>query len=113
MSKRKRKTTGDENMGNKTKNKRYRRGCVADEVPSTIKLDNDDDEEEEEEEPGEIVDDIDEQQQQLKSFQPFKYEPIDEDKFFSNSKIFILIISIWKIEFLLKRSDFDNYYFNR
>jgi hypothetical protein len=55
-------------MTNKIKNKRYRRGCVADEVPSTILLDNED-----EEEPGEILDDVDERQQQT-SFQPFNYD---------------------------------------
>jgi hypothetical protein len=41
---------------------------VADEVPSTILLDNED-----EEEPGEILDDVDERQQQT-SFQPFNYD---------------------------------------
>ncbi len=55
-------------MTNKIKNKRYRRGCVADEVPSTILLDNED-----EEEPGEILDDVDERQQQT-SFQPYNYD---------------------------------------
>ncbi|CAF4629201.1 unnamed protein product, partial [Rotaria socialis] len=63
-TKRKRKTTNDENNSNKMKNKKYRRGCVADEVPSTIKLDSDEDEEE----PGEIIDD--EYQQKHATFQP-------------------------------------------
>jgi len=78
-TKRKRKTVSDENINNKTKTKRYRRGCVADEVPSTIILDNDD-----EEEPGEIIDDIDEQQQT--SFQPFNYETTNGNEVFSNKK---------------------------
>ena len=63
-------------MNNKSKNKRYRRGNVADEVPSTILLDNDDDEdgdEIEEEEPGEISDEINEHKQKT-SFQPFDYD---------------------------------------
>ncbi len=67
---------------NKTKSKRYRRGCVADEVPSKIILD--DDEEEEEEEPGEIIEDIDERQQT--SFKPFNYATINEDDILSKSK---------------------------
>ncbi|CAF0970033.1 unnamed protein product [Adineta steineri] len=69
-TKRKRKTASDENMNNKTKNKKYRRGCVADEVPSTILLDDND---EDDEEPGEILDDINEYKQQT-SFKPFNYE---------------------------------------
>lgn len=80
-NKRKRKVGNDEsnNNINKTKNRRYRRGCVADEVPSTILLDNDDDddavddEERDEEEPGEITDEVNEHKQQ-KTFQPFDYE---------------------------------------
>ncbi len=72
----------EENLSNKTKTKRYRRGCVADEVPSKIILDNDDDEEEEE--PGEIIEDIDERQRT--SFQPFNYAAINEDEILSNSK---------------------------
>jgi exosome complex exonuclease RRP6 len=88
-NKRKRKTASEENLNNKTKNRRYRRGCVADEVPSTIMLDNDDEEEEEveeevEEEPGEIIDDIDERQQ--KSFKPFNYKTINEKEIFSTKK---------------------------
>jgi hypothetical protein len=79
-TKRKRKTMNEEN--NKTKSKRYRRGCVADEVPSKIILD--DDEEEEEEEPGEIIEDIDERQQT--SFKPFNYATINEDDILSKSK---------------------------
>jgi hypothetical protein len=62
------------------KTKRYRRGCVADEVPSKIILDNDD----EEEEPGEIIEDIDERQQT--SFKSFNYATINEDEILSNSK---------------------------
>ncbi|CAF4464051.1 unnamed protein product, partial [Adineta steineri] len=49
---------------------KYRRGCVADEVPSTILLDDND---EDDEEPGEILDDINEHKQQT-SFKPFNYE---------------------------------------
>ena len=48
---------------------------MADEVPSTIILDEDD-----EEEPGEIIEDIDERDRT--SFQPFNYE----NDIFSNSK---------------------------
>ncbi|UJR25986.1 hypothetical protein I4U23_007334 [Adineta vaga] len=74
-TKRKRKGASDEITNNKSKSKRYRRGCVADEVPSTILLDNDEDEDEErdEEEPGEILDSLNERNQQT-SFQPFDYE---------------------------------------
>ncbi|CAF1590533.1 unnamed protein product [Adineta ricciae] len=76
-AKRKRKAAGDEKVNNKSKNKRYRRGNVADEVPSTILLDKDDDEDddqiEEEEEPGEISDEINERKHQT-SFQPFNYD---------------------------------------
>ena len=75
-TKRKRKAAGDEKVNNKSKNKRYRRGNVADEVPSTILLDKDDDEDDdqiEEEEPGEISDEINEQKHQT-SFQPFNYD---------------------------------------
>ncbi|CAF4314997.1 unnamed protein product, partial [Rotaria sordida] len=57
-----------------------RHACVADEVPSTIVLDNDDDDEE----PGEIIDDLYEQKQT--SFQPFNYEPINEKEILSNKK---------------------------
>ena len=73
-------------MNSKMKNRRYRRGDVADEVPSTIMLDDDEEEEEEEreEEPGEIIDDTDERQR--KSFQPFNYATIDEAKILSTSK---------------------------
>jgi len=76
-TKRKRKNINEENVSNKIKNKKYRRGCVADEVPSTIILDNDDDDQE----PGEIIDDIDERQQTS-----FQYETINEDEIFSNKK---------------------------
>ncbi|CAF2310522.1 unnamed protein product [Rotaria sp. Silwood2] len=78
-TKRKRKTMNDDNNINKTKTKRYRRACVADEVPSTIILDNDD-----EEEPGEIIDELYEQKQT--SFQSFNYEPINESEILSNKK---------------------------
>ncbi|CAF0798614.1 unnamed protein product [Rotaria sp. Silwood1] len=81
-TKRKRKTMNDENISNKTKTKRYRRACVADEVPSTIVLDNDDDDDEEE--PGEIIDELYEQKQT--SFQSFNYEPINENEILSNKK---------------------------
>ena len=86
---RKRKTTGDENLGQKTKNKRYRRGCVADEVPSTILLENSEDEDEaEDEEPGEIVD------EQAAPFEPFNYEAMHEKKILSNSKLHCCTASI-------------------
>ncbi|CAF3327692.1 unnamed protein product [Rotaria socialis] len=79
-TKRKRKTTNDENNSNKMKNKKYRRGCVADEVPSTIKLDSDEDEEE----PGEIIDD--EYQQKHATFQPYNYKVMNEDQILSKKK---------------------------
>lgn len=65
------------------KNRRYRRGNVADEVPSTILLDNDDDGEEEQEieEPGEIID-----EEQHTRVQPHVYSTIDEKEILSTSK---------------------------
>lgn len=65
------------------KNRRYRRGNVADEVPSTIALDNDDEEEQEEEiqEPGEIVD-----EEHKTSIEPYNYPSINEDEILSTSK---------------------------
>jgi hypothetical protein len=50
---------------------------VADEVPSTIILEDD-------EEPGEI---LDEQEQSSTSLKPFTYDTIDEAKILSNSKL--------------------------
>jgi hypothetical protein len=48
-------------------------------------LDNEDDDDvDEDEEPGEIIDDMDEKQQ--KSFKPFNYQTIDEEKILSTSK---------------------------
>ena len=80
--KRKHKSGADDQTSNKPKNKRYRRGCVADEVPSTIILDND-------EEPGEIADEA------TPVIEPFKYEPIDEETILSKSE---------SIEFRLTKS---------
>jgi hypothetical protein len=84
-TKRKRKSATDENLGVKAKNKRYRRGCVADEVPSTIILDNDD-EDIDDDEPGEILNG---QQTSVSSkvFQSFDYQSIDEEKILSTSEI--------------------------
>jgi len=72
-AKRKRKGGVDDQTNTKSKNKRYRHGCVADEVPSTIILENDD-------EPGEISD------ESTPIIEPFKYEPIDEEKILSKKK---------------------------
>ena len=78
------------------KNRRYRRGNVADEVPSTIPLDNDDQEEDEEqeiEEPGEIID-----EEQQSRVQPHTYSTINEEEILSKSKSILLTKKIVFIE---------------
>lgn len=77
-TKRKRKSANEENINSKLKNKRYRRGNVADEVPSKIILDDDEEDDEIEEEPGEILDD-----EKQASIKPHKYTLFNEEEILS------------------------------
>lgn len=82
------------------KNRRYRRGNVADEVPSTILLDNDDQEEEEEqqeiEEPGEIIG-------EESRVQPHNYSTINEEEILSKSKSILLARTSFALNFFLEK----------
>lgn len=80
-TKRKRKSANEENIGSKLKNKRYRRGNVADEVPTKIILDDDEEEEDHEEEPGEILDD-----DQQSAIKPHKYTLFNEEQILSSKR---------------------------
>jgi len=82
-TKRKRKSANEENISSKLKNKRYRRGNVADEVPTKIILDDDEEEEDDdhEEEPGEILDD-----DQQSAIKPHKYTLFNEEQILSSKR---------------------------